>query len=79
MLIKYVPGDVTSSATSKSKLCCPASNVSNWINNLYTLRLLFRKKTHELPNSFAAENGEDLSELDAAASYILFIRDSATV
>ena len=74
MLIKYVPGDVTFSFTSKPKICYP-SNATNWASDLYTWRLLFRKE-HEFANNFGDENSEELSEPDEAASYMIFIRDS---
>ena len=51
---KYLPGDITVSFTSKAKTLYP-SNATNWTNDSYTSRLLFREE-HELPNSFAEEN-----------------------
>ena len=53
---RYVPRDVTVSVTCKPKVYYP-SNATNWANDLYASRLLFREE-HELPSNFPDEHGK---------------------
>jgi hypothetical protein len=71
---ELVPEDVTVSVTCKPKAHYP-SHVTNWANDLYNSRMLFRDE-HELPSDFCKEHQNHFLDPTKAATNLILLRDT---